>query len=1386
MQNKEFQTKPYYIGIDIGTDSVGYAVTDKDYLLHRFKGKPMWGVTLFDEAKLCTDRRNARATRRRYERRKQRIQLMRELFCNEIYKIDPHFFERINQSYRLQEERDSDVFDQNVVFDKECGKKYPTIHHLIKKLMDSAAGADIRHIYIACAWLAAHRGHFLLETESENIEELTDIEPLYDEFEQWFRDNELDLPWDRKTDEMKEIMSSRSDGITKKKEKLQVLFGINKKTSDPEGYPISRSAMVNLLAGGKEELGKLLTDEKYKDDDKKTKISFTDPERLEEELAKLGDDGDIIRIAAKLYDCAALSEKLGGEKYISQVKVGDYETHKNDLSELKNLLKNRRSKYNEMFRSGIKDSYSAYVANYKSIKADNVKKTTRDGFYDYVRKTLKGLENITDEEQEVVAGIQIRIDEGTYMPKQVNSDNRLIPHQLYYAELKKILDNAEKEFPFLKQKDDIGLSVSDKIKSVFTFRIPYYIGPLNKNSSHSWIERKADGKIYPWNFEDVVDIDKSEEAFIKRMTNKCTYLPGEDVLPKWSLLYCKFNVLNEINNIKVNGKPISVEDKQKLYNEVFKKHTKVTRKKIIDFMVSNKIIEKGGEDSVSGIDKDIKSTLKPYIDFDEQLSAGRLSECDVERIIERMSCAQEGKRLKDWLKNEFENLSEADIKKIVSRKYPDFGRLSKELLNGIEGCNKTGELGTVMYFMWNTNDNFMQIVADESKYNFAGLIKKIKEDYYKENPRTINDKLDDMGISNAVKRPVMRALDVLSDIVKANKGAPEKIFVEMARGGTKEQKGKRTESRADQLRSLIENTVKNAELAVDSREIIKNIEKWGNGKLQSEKYYLYCCQLGKCMYCGKNIDINDLADNSKYNIDHIWPQAYIKDDSIHNNKVLVCSKENGDKTDRYPVPQEYRNNMYGWWKKLFDNKLINEEKFRRLTRSTPFTDSEKQGFINRQLVETSQAAKAVAALLKELYPDSEIVYVKSGIASTFRHEYGEIKSKALDLRFSDEQKKEAELVKSRTANDIHHAHDAYLNIVAGNLYHEKFTKKRYNANAYSLNYKTLFGREFEGVWNPQKHLLNVDRTMATKDIHLTKYLTKQKGQFFDINPVKAAENLVPVKKDRPTEKYGGYNKPTVSFFVLAGCKSGKKYELTLVPVTLLAADKFENDNEFAEEYIKGRLGDGVKDISFPLGLRPIKINTVFSLDGFDVCLAGKTGTNQVVLRSLVTPYYPDRYVKYIKKIENTAEKRKNNKDYEPDEAHDGISRVMNTELFDYITDKIHKKPYTLMPGAEIKVERSKFEKLGTVGQLSVLENMILYLKTNRHGGCDTKLAGGKKAGGAVILSANISDWKKYYTDVRIKDRSASGLYESVSVNLLGLLENEAMPYQTSFDDLKKS
>lgn len=40
----------YYLGLDMGTNSVGWAVTDKEYRLMRAKGKDLWGVRLFERA----------------------------------------------------------------------------------------------------------------------------------------------------------------------------------------------------------------------------------------------------------------------------------------------------------------------------------------------------------------------------------------------------------------------------------------------------------------------------------------------------------------------------------------------------------------------------------------------------------------------------------------------------------------------------------------------------------------------------------------------------------------------------------------------------------------------------------------------------------------------------------------------------------------------------------------------------------------------------------------------------------------------------------------------------------------------------------------------------------------------------------------------------------------------------------------------------------------------------------------------------------------------------------------------------------------------------------------------------------------------------------------
>lgn len=50
------------------------------------------------------------------------------------------------------------------------------------------------------------------------------------------------------------------------------------------------------------------------------------------------------------------------------------------------------------------------------------------------------------------------------------------------------------------------------------------------------------------------------------------------------------------------------------------------------------------------------------------------------------------------------------------------------------------------------------------------------------------------------------------------------------------------------------------------------------------------------------------------------------------------------------------------------------------------------------------------------------------------------------------------------------------------------------------------------------------------------------------------------------------------------------------------------------------------------------------------------------------------------------------------------------------------------------------------------------------------LIGGKTHSAATVsFSSTISNWKKNYTDVRIIDQSASGLWEKQSQNLLELL-----------------
>ena len=204
------EEKKTYIGLDIGTDSVGWAVTDEKYQLKKFHGNLMWGVHLFDEANQAAERRAFRTARRRLDRRQQRIQLLQELIAPAVIEKDSTFFLRLKESALLPDDfnyRTHNLYFQDGDYDDAAYyRDYPTIHHLICELMNNSEPHDVRLVYIACAYLLAHRGHFLRDIEPERVDALLDFSELYDSLLQWFTDNGVPIPFSEDCSILRDIM----------------------------------------------------------------------------------------------------------------------------------------------------------------------------------------------------------------------------------------------------------------------------------------------------------------------------------------------------------------------------------------------------------------------------------------------------------------------------------------------------------------------------------------------------------------------------------------------------------------------------------------------------------------------------------------------------------------------------------------------------------------------------------------------------------------------------------------------------------------------------------------------------------------------------------------------------------------------------------------------------------------------------------------------------------------------------------------------------------------------------------------------------------------------------------------------------------------------------
>ncbi|MDE6750189.1 MAG: type II CRISPR RNA-guided endonuclease Cas9 [Lachnospiraceae bacterium] len=1365
MKNNQEDNK-YYLGLDMGTHSVGWAVTDTNYHLLRAKGKNLWGVRLFSEAQTSADRRTYRIARRRRQREVARMGLLRELFAQEINKVDPGFFLRLDDSKYHMEERNENnkqpfaLFADSGYTDQDFYKEYPTIFHLRKELFESDEPHDVRLVYLALANMFKHRGHFLNESLDSTGKEGT-FSDAYQMLLSKLEEMEIAFPPIESIEELEQKLGEKGKSRTQVLENVAQLLQITKK--DKPAYQI-----VSLMCGLNVKLVDIFG-KKDEDMDKKLSISFRDS-NYEEVITNvqdvIGDDNfELILMLKDLHDRGLLASIMKGFSFLSQARVESYQNHQQDLKQLKLVLKKYdKQAYHDMFRIMKEGNYSAYVGSVNSsdciVRRIN-KGRSREELYKTIRNMLK---NYPQDDSDVQVILE-KMDAGIFLPKQLLDTNGVIPNQVHQREMKAILQKAEQYLPFLREKDETQLTVSEKIVQIFSFQIPYYVGPLgqaykDKKGYNVWCERKEGGRIYPWNFEEKIDTKQTAVKFIERMVRHCTYLTGERALPKQSLLYERFEVLNELNNVRVRGEKLKEEIKQDIYKKLFLNGKKVSLKRLEDYLVSNNLMTKGEQNVISGIDEGFQNSLSSMGKFLGALGERALYDENremIENIIFWGTVYGNDKKfLKERIRETYSTdmLTDQELKRILGCKFTGWGRLSKNFLMMEGASKKDGVIRSLIGAMWETNDNLMELLS--SNYTYIDTLNAQMQRAEKPLSEWEIEDLEDLYLSAPVKRMVWQTMNILKELEQVLGQAPARIFVEMSREDG--EKGDRKASRKQKLVALYK--------AIQSENKVwkKEKEDLPENAFRSKKLYLYYLQNGKCMYTGERIELQDLMSDNLYDIDHIYPRHFVKDDSIENNLVLVKKEENAHKSDEL-LEESIRNKMYSTWKWMLDKGFITPEKFRRLTRSTPFTEEEKAGFISRQLVETRQGTKAVTQVLQQVFPQSEIVFVKAGNVSDFRKKFA--------------------LYKVRSVNDLHHAQDAYLNIVVGNVYYVKFTKDPLNfireasknpkdaQNQYNMDkiFERNVERNGEKAWSIDTQgqiatIAIVKKILASHSPLVTRQCVEAHGGITKKvtirNAKTAAEGIgyIPVKmKDsrlQDVTRYGGLTDVAVSGYTLVEYYvKGKPYRsLESLPIYLGRSENLTEEQILAyfaqtisEEY-KGKTVENLR-----ICRKMIPARSLIRYNGMYYYLRGKS-TNRIEVSNAMQLCFGQEQMNYLKKVEKAVDKD----DYEErDKNHQLVlTKEYNQVIYKQFMEKMEK---TLFKNLFDVVKKSILNNEAKFECLSIKDQCYLLMQLCKHfcsgEAVDLSLIGGAKNAGEYKISKKISKAQ----EVVLICQSVTGLFQ---------------------------
>lgn len=1184
----------YSVGLDIGTGSVGWAVIGDDYRLKRAKGKNLIGVRLFDSAATAAERRGYRTTRRRLSRRHWRLRLLNDIFAPNLAEIDENFLSRLKYSWvnpadDQNPQLNSDIANGALFGSSEADKifheKYPTIYHLRYQLMTDTAKHDLREVYLAIHHIVKYRGNFLNTADKINAENSFNVDLFvtaldeYNEFletpitsiknAQLFSDKLTDTNARNKSVRVENAMSETFDGKSK-------IF----------------KAILTALVGNTANFQTIFDLSDLEKDEAKNFKFKLDLEAVDIKLdvvrEKLSDEQNaFLEAILTAYDGITLKMILGDYKSISQSMIESYKSHQRDWQYIKNNVRLNEQKIspdkNSVKFFKLDPKKLIYPSNLAYLQVTSSNEDEHKKGLDYFKSVIQD------------ADILQRIENDTFLPRQRTKRNGVLPYQLHLAELEQIIKQQSKYYPFLANTYTQDNKTDNKLAGLLKFRVPYYVGPLVEaekvtgDGENHWLikrEQQENTQITPFNFDDVVDKDKSGEQFIKRITGTDSYLIGEPTLPQNSLLYQKYNVLQELNNVRnERHQRLPIKVKQDLFEHVFKIDKNINAKKVMAYLKLNGYGDfeiSGLSDTRSGKFNSNLASYNYFVDLLGREKTEEIGEDKLEEIIEIQTVFEDKSIVAKRLLN-FDFLTVSEKDKLSVKHYTGWGKLSRKLLttrfikiNLSEAGDIIPQSHSIIDLLYYTDKNLMEILNDKT-FNVRNWL--TEQNKGTESGNSLYDQIDALAGPKDIKRGITQVFSIIDDIKKAMGSNPETVYLEFAR---ETQASRLTNSRLKRVQEIYNSPDLKAEFA----HLAKKLEAETKESIHDDRLYLYYLQEGRDMYTGKEISWNQISSN--YDIDHIIPQSFTKDDSF-DNRVLVNRTTNARKSNSPTFTNDIIDKRKVWWQSLVKHGLMSKEKFERLTdKRNNYSENQTSHFIARQLVETRQIIKNVADLIKNNYDGTQAVAIRASLTGEMRHY----------LRWP----------KNRDINDYHHAHDALLMATVGkyvdrrgffdkgnvsddaknayNLYTKDWLvaaragarddSQRVNPFGFivgSMNSETVRQRvnkeTGEIVWSNENadYLRDV---LDYKKILVTRRLRGASGRLyaetlFSPNP---KAKLITQKANRSVALYGGFTKAESAYMALVefNNKDVKSYKLLKVPMSI--ANRVNDNQLTVSMYIK--------------------------------------------------------------------------------------------------------------------------------------------------------------------------------------------------------------------------